>query len=393
MLRFELEVLTAAFVPQSAEGGLPDVWVEATLLAPNGTQRQLSTSTQIHTREPKWCEVLVFDAVDSFTAVSGCATPQLSCRLRLLEKLKGGSAPPLVLGEHTLAVGGLRRSVGCAWVAMKDGVLHDESPAPIPDTLALRIMWSLTVDNEAKQPSADNRSFATSSVVRLPAEGGQKGPEVKLPEAPLPAAAAADESGALAQRVKQLEERVDHLDSLFRTRRDYEAEVQRIMLEKAADAVNAAQSASDAAMMKASMVSTPSAALAMATAKQASQTVADCQPKLISVGPTTSPYLWYRPPPSAAAVSSPSAAQHFPLRMRNSSPVASALQSILLDPTIVSNDDKQLVSANTYRPVELPRPRLIGFVPAHQVKAPSDPIMGSLLPVAVSTTAIVPRVG
>ncbi|CUI11836.1 Hypothetical protein, putative, partial [Bodo saltans] len=186
------------------------------------------------------------------------------------------------------------------------------------------------------------------------------------------------------QRVERLEERLDHLDSLFRTRRDYEVEVQRIMV---ANAEKRAKEEKEAAYLGggegyASLATTPSAAIALIHDQQKADIMRTVQPAHMSVAATTSPWnMFQKPSPSTLP---PSVASHFPLKWKGSEGHGSALQSILLQPTRVSSQDTQLLDSSTYPHVTLPKPRFIGFVPA-PVQPPVNPVLGSLKPLSVST--------
>jgi hypothetical protein len=414
--RLAVEVLEAANLPPSVDGGAPDSFIELTVvpygrpvpksldvgpdpvasssspsaapivaadvtaaggnnavvgtpahLAPAGVRQ---TTARPHSRNtamirastsPKWNERFVLDVDGEPDAIA----PTYWLTFRLLERPADvKKSLVLVGGQHALEVGGHRRQRGCAWLALSEpGELAVvESPSKFyPSVPCLRVAWEVLEDYDPTNALLNQAGDVShSSVLRRPVV--REGPVAPDPTSEAAAAGGGGGAGAASaggdgsavsvavlQRLRTLEERLDHLDSIFRVRQDYEAEVQR--------------------MMAATSVPTPS--LAPAARSGAALSVVDdvrtVQPSYFSVGSLSSP--------SMQPGCRPSDANHFPLRLSaTKSSVGgssgSALQGILLEPTIVSNHDKEIASRYAFKPVPLPEPRKIGFIPTPPLAVP-----------------------
>lgn len=419
MYAVTLEVLNGMFLRESVNGGPPDTLVEVSLLPSassssasetrdgDGAATPLRKETGVcyRSREPSWGDRMEF----------GPCTSTAALRIRLLERPAEVKGPSIELGVHMLEVGGLHRQYGCAWIAMKEGCLLTEASVPIPDTVCIRVVWSVGPDADFGERGATDAAAlamrnatvttlraATNRIVLSPTASPKKKKSTKKKSTENSDDVDNNNSGDSDDdgddkkdskktekdwkiRVERLEERVNHLDSLFRTRRDYEAEVQRIMLE---NAEKRAQEEKEAAYTNrgegyASLATTPSAAVALIYDQQKADIMRTVQPAHMSVAATTSPWnMFQKQQPSTLP---PSAAAHFPLKWKGLEGHGSALQSILLQPTRVSSQDTQLLDASTYRHVELPKPRLIGFIPT-PLQPPVNPVLGALKPHGVQTS-------
>ena len=387
--RLAIEVLEAANLPPSVDGGAPDTFMELTMIpfgqpipksvdttttatssaaagetaTAEGTPAHLvpagvrQTTARPHSRNtamlrsawnPKWNERFLLDVVGAPDTVA----PLYTITFRLLER-PADTKKSLVLigGQHVLEVGGHRRQRGCAWLALTEPgelALVESSGKFLPSVPCVRVAWEVLGDYD---PNVLNQmgDISHSNVLRRPISHppNSDGSLSSLSEQPDAAATSApvgagDVSLAVLQRLQKMEERLDHLDSIFRVRQDYEAEVQR--------------------MMAATAVPTPTLAPATSSSSGAALSVVDdvrtVQPSYFSVGSLRSP--------SMQPGCRPSDATHFPLRLSGSgSPRSSgsALQGILLEPTVVSIHDKEIASRYAFKPVPLPEPRKIGFVP------------------------------
>jgi hypothetical protein len=398
MFRITLEVLNASFVPESVDGGPPDTLVEVSLLpsAQDAHPIKKETGMCYRSREPKWGDRFDF----------GPCTQNEVLLIRLLERPGDTKVERRVLGTHTLTIGGLHRQFGCAWIALKENCLLTEASVPIPDTPCLRVVWTLGPDEEFTARDATDAAATAMRHATITTLRAATNRTVLSPSSPSPSKrrAPADAEGVAGadvdhvdekehsmkvslewkQRVERLEERIDHLDSLFRTRRDYEAEVQRIMI------VNAEKRAKEEKEMAyagggdgyASLATTPSAAIALIHDQQKADIMRTVQPAHMSVAATTSPWNMFQKP--SLTTLPPSVASHFPLKWKGAEGHGSALQSILLQPTRVTSQDTQLLDSSTYQPVTLPKPRWIGFIPA-PVLPPQNPLLTSLKPLSVSS--------
>lgn len=299
--RLTLEILEADGLLTPATGGQP---LSAFHIAVRSRPEVSQSTRQLPGKKPVWCERFVLEGCQETDVVALTLTDYSFAD-------KEG-----LVGKCEFAVGGPRRQVGSKWVELAGG------SAP-PSLARVRVLWEVaeTLDWSVRQPTDRMASIPVTERVD--------------PDAPLPtpqpttdaaaAAAAAQRSDtatlsltaqiaelrhAVSGRMGFLEARMQSVEELFATRRDFDAKRRQEQLKGAGES---------------------------------------------HYGPSTFvPHPWViASQQSAAAVK----------EIKYDPKTQSALQSILTSPTVVSAYDDQIFTFNTMAQVVLPKPRLIGFVP------------------------------
>jgi hypothetical protein len=291
--RVTLEVLEAAGLTTPSTGGQPLSVLGITVQSRPEVSRR---TRQLPGKTPVWCERFVFEGCQETDVIKMELTDH-----SVVDKQS-------IVGMCEFPIGGPRRQVGSKWVAL-------DGPAAL--TAKVRVLWEVTesLDWALKVPKDPMASIPVTTHSDpgnpIPAEEKTESSS-SLKESPsLLGNQISELRDAFSGRVSSLELRMQCVEELFATRRDFDAKRRQEQLKEAGQS---------------------------------------------HYGKSTfTPHPWViASQQSAAAVK----------EIRYDPKSQSALQSILTSPTAVSAYDDQIVAYQTTSPILLPKPRLIGFVPA-----------------------------
>ena len=287
--RVEVEILEASGVPTPETGGQA---VSTVTVAVKSRSEAAQRTRQLPGKSPVFCERFVFEGCQETDSV-------------LLSLTNHYDDKQTAVGNCEFQVGGPRRHVGSKWVSIGTLVAN------------IRVLWrvtqnldwtvSLPQDTLAAIPvtvhNDETKKTHIDGLVKLP-------PPVDAPSSAI--LQVAELRAAVDERVHALEQRLQSVEELFSTRRDFDAKRRQQQLQAAGES-HFGQS-------------------------------------------TFVPHPWViASQQSAAAVK----------EIKYDPKTQSALQSILTSPTTLTAFDDQLATYNAAPPLLRPRPRLIGFVPAN----------------------------